>query len=116
MYLDRQSEDLRGLRCFDMATDEAKGSDWDTLSSEELIARLRRKALLVETNLLPWRKSPTSWLFVTRKGVSGILEITGFSDNPRGVKIRYKLAEAPAAIEAHGSAPVPAAPATPKSE
>ena len=29
--------------------------------------------------------------FKTRKGECGVLQITGFTDNPRGVKLRYKL-------------------------
>jgi serine/threonine protein kinase len=31
--------------------------------------------------------------FSTREGVEGILQITGFTDDPRGVKIRYKLVQ-----------------------
>ncbi|MBN2437533.1 MAG: biopolymer transporter ExbD, partial [Deltaproteobacteria bacterium] len=34
-----------------------------------------------------------SYAFQTREGGKGILQITGFSENPRGVKIRYKLVE-----------------------
>jgi serine/threonine protein kinase len=31
--------------------------------------------------------------FSTRDGVNGLLQITGFTENPRGVKIRYKLVQ-----------------------
>ena len=34
-----------------------------------------------------------TFLFQTREGGMGILQITGFSDNPPGVKIRYKLVQ-----------------------
>jgi hypothetical protein len=34
---------------------------------------------------------PGTWLFRTREGGAGILQITGFAENPRGVRIRYKL-------------------------
>ena len=34
--------------------------------------------------------TPAYW-FETRTGLKGILQITGFTDNPRAVKIRYKL-------------------------
>ena len=34
-----------------------------------------------------------AYLFETRDGLKGILQITGFTDNPRGVKIRYKLVQ-----------------------
>ncbi len=36
---------------------------------------------------------PETFLFKTREGGLGLLQITGFTDNPRGVKIRYKLAQ-----------------------
>ena len=35
--------------------------------------------------------SPTTRYIRNRDGKIGVLEITGFTDNPRGVKIRYKL-------------------------
>jgi predicted Ser/Thr protein kinase len=34
---------------------------------------------------------PETWLLKTRTGSQVVLEITGFTQNPRGVKIRYKL-------------------------
>jgi hypothetical protein len=34
---------------------------------------------------------PVTYVFETRRGLGGVLQITGFTDNPRGVKIRYKL-------------------------
>jgi hypothetical protein len=36
---------------------------------------------------------PATYLFKTREGGRGLLQITGFTENPRGVKIRYKLAQ-----------------------
>jgi serine/threonine protein kinase len=36
--------------------------------------------------------TPAYW-FETRNGLKGILQITGFTENPRGVKIRYKLVQ-----------------------
>jgi serine/threonine protein kinase/LysM repeat protein len=36
---------------------------------------------------------PVVWLFKTRDGSYGVLQITGFTDNPRGVKLRYKLVQ-----------------------
>jgi hypothetical protein len=34
---------------------------------------------------------PLTFAFKTAKGTRGLLQITSFTDNPRGVKIRYKL-------------------------
>lgn len=36
---------------------------------------------------------PRSYLFRTRNGTIGVLQILGLIDNPRGVKLRYKLVE-----------------------
>ena len=36
---------------------------------------------------------PLTFAFETRRGDRGILQITGFTENPRGVRIRYKLAQ-----------------------
>jgi tetratricopeptide (TPR) repeat protein len=41
-------------------------------------------------NLLTLKQSAL-WFFKTREGGMGLLQITGFTDNPRGVKLRYKL-------------------------
>ncbi len=43
---------------------------------------------------------PQSFMFKTLSGHTGLLQITGFTDNPRGVKIRYKLVQQNAKTEA----------------
>jgi hypothetical protein len=43
-------------------------------------------------NLLTLKQS-AMWFFKTREGGMGILQITGFTENPPGVKIRYKLVQ-----------------------
>ncbi|MBN1555830.1 MAG: protein kinase [Phycisphaerae bacterium] len=37
------------------------------------------------------KEFPTTFVIKTREGSLGLLQITGFTDNPRGTKIRYKL-------------------------
>ena len=44
------------------------------------------------------------YLFITRDGAQGVLQITGVTDNPRGVKIRYKLIQHPGAPASPASA------------
>jgi hypothetical protein len=41
-------------------------------------------------------KVPHTFMFKTGSGKIGLLQITGFAENPRGVKIRYKLVQNPA--------------------
>ena len=43
---------------------------------------------------------PKTYIFHTAKGEAGILQITGFTENPRGVKLRYKLVQNIAAASA----------------
>lgn len=43
--------------------------------------------------LLPDGLRPMTFAFQTREGVRGLMQITGFTDNPRGVRMRYKLAQ-----------------------
>jgi len=50
---------------------------------------------LEKDGLLPTKEGyPVTQFFRTREAAVGILQITGISDNPRGVKIRYKLVQA----------------------
>lgn len=44
--------------------------------------------------VLPDGLLPLTFAVETRQGVRGILQIAGFTENPRGVKIRYKLVQA----------------------
>jgi serine/threonine protein kinase len=39
------------------------------------------------------REQSVTWFFKTRNGSMGVLQITGFTDNPPGVKLRYKLVQ-----------------------
>ncbi len=48
---------------------------------------------------------PKTFIFHTRAGNSGILQITGFTENPRGVKIRYKLVQNDAESKPAAAAP-----------
>lgn len=55
--------------------------------------------------------SAKRWTFAlqTGRGAIGILQITGFTNNPAGVKIRYKLAQSSEAPTAKESPPAPSA-------
>ncbi len=67
--------------------------DWDTLTPSMLESRLRAGGTWGATSGF---LKPQLFIFgfKTRKGTLGILQITDFTDNPRGLKIRYKLAQA----------------------
>jgi hypothetical protein len=63
---------------------------------ETVAGRLKEIALTDATQdsvTLHATNAPAVWLFKTREGGTGILQITGFTENPRGVKLRYKLVQ-----------------------
>ena len=79
---------------------EAEGGSTAEFMRAETESLLRRpRKLTDETSPQRIREMPTSlpmtFLFGTYKGSIGVLQITGFTTNPRGVKIRYKLVQTP---------------------
>ncbi|HEU6449271.1 MAG TPA: protein kinase [Verrucomicrobiae bacterium] len=84
-----------GLVCLDMKTLSVPSQTWDNLSPE-LLGQLERGPRQDTNFFAPLNSdwsSPPTWLFQTREGSVGILQITGFTPNPRSVKIRYKLVQ-----------------------
>ncbi len=72
-----------------------KREDWETAAPQSIGGSLRDA-----TNDVPARfgdasllNNPTNftYAFKTRAGLIGLLQITGFTENPSGVKIRYKF-------------------------
>ena len=51
------------------------------------------KAGVVMYRLPPPTQLPRTLALQTREGVQGLLQLTGFTKEPRGVKIRYKLVQ-----------------------
>jgi serine/threonine protein kinase len=87
----------RGVQFGDL-TDEG----WQNASLAELEGALSNgtKRLEARTNssgffyLLPMNvPPPMTFAFQTSSGERGVLQITGFAEDPRGVKIRYKLVQ-----------------------
>ena len=71
-----------------------KSSLWDSASADEVTHLL---AFARSDEKVTWLRAdgelPATFVFKTREGGTGILQITGFTDNPRGVKLRYKLGQ-----------------------
>ena len=77
-------------------TQESSADQWEKISNLQALDTIRRNtssrgvtigAVVTRSNL------PQTFLFKTVAGKIGILQITGFTNNPRGVKIRYKLVQ-----------------------
>lgn len=81
------------LLCCDMAVLPVPGDRWDQAAAkdvrgEERLAQLEPNTI---TAVSPVTDKTDTWLFRTREGGHGILQIQGPSTDPPGVKIRYKL-------------------------
>ncbi len=79
--------------CMDMAVVPASSNAWETITVRDVIAAkgLAPSAVARITSLTPITAKTDTWLFRTREGGRGVLQILGTSQTPRGVKIRYKL-------------------------
>ncbi|MEI6077463.1 MAG: hypothetical protein WCS94_17915, partial [Verrucomicrobiota bacterium] len=85
------------------AADGVPSNRWETMAAEDVVLR----ALEVEpgtrdaTSVLCYETTspgqrpvfPVTYIFHTREGTSGIMQVLGHTENPRGVKIRYKLVQ-----------------------
>lgn len=81
-------------------------------------ARLGRQSGLYDGGWSPPKEFPAYFLFETREGGAGIIELLGPTENPPGIKIRYKLLQTksvkPSILQGHildpNGEPIPNAP------
>jgi serine/threonine protein kinase len=73
----------------DMKMPTIVGGNWDELNAEKCLEMIQR--LEPGAPLGAYLEGQDSFGFKTREGGMGLLQITGFTENPRGVKLRYKL-------------------------
>ncbi|MGC3959415.1 MAG: serine/threonine-protein kinase [Verrucomicrobiota bacterium] len=88
-------------------TQESHADQWDQISNLQALETLR-KNYMSEGGSVGAAVSGDgmhTFLFKTGSGRIGLLQITGFTQNPRGVKIRYKLVQADAAAKTITAAP-----------
>lgn len=111
-----QRRDERGVALRDgfalaasSASGEPDGADYWDLSETQLAglmadfeARVGKKIVLPSLCDTTMRAAadqlPKSFAFKSRDGSVGVLQIAGFTENPRGVKIRYKILRAATTI------------------
>lgn len=86
-----------GLLAFDMAILPAKSNDWERLEAKDVIENKQLNQIEANkiTPMMPKEApdKPATYLFRTRENGIGILQIVDFTDNPKGVKIRYKIVQ-----------------------
>jgi hypothetical protein len=83
--------------CFDMVVMPTLSNDWETVTAQDLVTNwnLAQNEPNKITGISPMTDQTDTWLFRTREGGRGILQILGQSHDPLGVKVRYKLVQAP---------------------
>ncbi len=89
------NQDVRGLFCVDMVAIPVSNDTWDTKSAESLYKDEILQQAKPGTLAFMGGKSdlPITYKFKTRENGIGILQIVDFTDNPKGVKIQYKIVE-----------------------
>jgi len=83
--------DVRGLACFDMIAIPVRSERWDAIKPEGLQKSLGWGKIGSPVFMSGKGELPTTYIFKTREGGMGILQIVGFTEDPRGVSIRYKM-------------------------
>lgn len=85
---------LAGFIGYNLGTATLQADAWNTLSSGDLASVMHNVKSPVDLPLHFHSVAnglPLTLGFRTREGALGIMQVFGFSDNPRGLKIRYKL-------------------------
>jgi len=74
---------------------ESSADQWDKITSQQALDGIRKNHTSqgVMLGATAHGRPPQTFLFKLLNGEVGILQITGFTENPRGVKIRYKLVQ-----------------------
>ena len=98
-----------------------QGDKWDGATVAELVDSLKNGTSLqavAEGGIISYVLSepvllPATFAVESRTGEIGLLQITGFTENPRGVKIRYKLMHEDITAWSNSAAPATAPAAQP---
>ncbi len=83
---------------FRLALVRAGSNDFDQVTPATLVAQAHLAGQELQNQTITVTNPPATFCFKTSAGVTGLLQITGFTDKPRAVKLRYKLVESAAAL------------------
>lgn len=82
---------VSGLRGIDMNVMPISNEGWDQISRNDVMVRHQKWARLI--HISGEGDLPATFSFNTREGGVGLLQILEFTEEPKGVKIRYKLVQ-----------------------
>jgi serine/threonine protein kinase len=101
-----------GLLCINgMFAMPVETTDWDSATAATILAHatnlptasapVKDTPEFQKTTVMLWNEHgilPETYIFHTGAGTTGLLQITGFTENPRGLRLRYKLVEPSASL------------------
>jgi hypothetical protein len=80
------------LSCYDMAAMKVQPDYWQTLRAEQVVRHLSKATHFVEDDIGMSVYPPNAThIFKTREGGMGMAQIIDYTDDPKCVKIRYKM-------------------------
>ncbi|MCH7557642.1 MAG: HEAT repeat domain-containing protein [Planctomycetes bacterium] len=83
------------LGCYDMIAVGLKKKEWETITPIEVTQKIETGQRVPNRGLpvksIAGALSPSVYAIGTREGSMGIIQIIGFADDPKCVKIRYKM-------------------------
>ncbi len=82
---------VSGLMGLDLVALPVGPEIWNTAATEFIFDAVSGYKAGSVTPMSANGKLPATFVFKTREGGRGVLQILAFTDNPRGVKLRYKL-------------------------
>ncbi|MGD0253620.1 MAG: hypothetical protein ABSC01_13095, partial [Verrucomicrobiota bacterium] len=87
--------ELNGVVGLDTAIFPAVNRNWDEITVNSIVEHFYNAQIMSIDRYPAAYNTPLAsiWIFRTSNGSMGIIQILGFTNNPRGVKIRYKLVE-----------------------
>ncbi|MGA2240571.1 MAG: DUF4019 domain-containing protein [Verrucomicrobiota bacterium] len=90
---------VHGLVGFEMVAAPVPAEEWERATPARLDYYFTLAKPGTPATMSGRGELPVTFAFKTRQGGRGLLQITGFTDNPHGVKIRYKLVQKENALE-----------------
>ena len=87
-------EEIHGLIGWDIIVLPCSNDYWETAKANSLFNQQAWQLLKEggsQVYMTAKGELPQTYMFKTREGSIGILQILGFTDNPKGVRIRYKI-------------------------
>ncbi|MBW7991663.1 MAG: LamG domain-containing protein [Planctomycetes bacterium] len=85
------------LGCYDMIAVGLKKKEWETITPIDVTKKIETGQRVPNRGLpvksIAGALGPSVYAIGTREGGMGVIQILGFTDNPKCIKIRYKMAK-----------------------